>query len=201
MLGLIISTAVGVAILLGQKKIKGTFKKSQIFLFGTAGAVIIVGFLVLATVGPSMRLAVFHSSPGDAHLFEGSTINHFKATSEGIDRVIANPVGCGLGCAGPASYYSDYPRISENYYVQIAEEVGLLGLVVWLFVFLGVMKSLLGIYRRQDSSIALVLFASGVGLAVIGMLLHVWADDPLSLTWWGLAGYVIGQYKLADGRR
>ena len=38
---------------------------------------------------------------------------------------------------------------------------------------------------------AQLLFASGVGLSVVGVWLHVWADDPIALSWWALAGAVL----------
>jgi hypothetical protein len=40
--------------------------------------------------------------------------------------------------------------------------------------------------------LARVLLAALAGYIVIGMLLHVWADDPLSMTWWMLIGALLG---------
>lgn len=138
---------------------------------------------------PSLRLAIFHSSPGDSSLTEGSTDQHWKATSAGLHRVATNPLGCGPGCAGPASYYGNSPEISENYYVQILEEVGIGGALLWATLVAIVARRL---YRARGDWIAQVLLASGIGISVIGLLLHVWSDDPLSLTWWALAGMVLG---------
>jgi hypothetical protein len=160
----------------------------RMMLLGSIGIVALLLGLVAAVSIPSVRLAVFHSSPGDSSLTEGSTDKHWQATMAGIDRVIADPVGCGAGCAGPASFYGNKPRISENYYVQVAETYGVLGLVVWLGIFGLVMYKL----WRHDEKLSTVLFASGVGYALIGFWLHVWSDDPLSLTWWCLVGIVLG---------
>lgn len=145
--------------------------------------------LVAAITIPSVRLEVFHSSPGDPSIFEGSTAKHFEQTGEGIMRVVQQPLGCGVGCAGPASYYGDDARISENYYVQIAEEVGVIGLGLWLYI-----AGIVGVrlYRLRKNRLAGALCASFLGIAVIGLWLHVWADDPLSLTWWILAGAILG---------
>lgn len=154
--------------------------------------VIVVSTIVLwlATTMPQLRLIVFHSSPSDTHLTEGSTDTHWQATASGIKRVMSDPVGCGLGCAGPASFYSNEPRIAENYYVQIAEESGVVGLVLWLSWFGLVM---FGLWRAiPGNRLALALFVSGAGLSIIGFWLHVWADDSVSLVWWGLAGMVLG---------
>jgi len=165
----------------------------RIVLIGSASIVLLLGLFVAAVSVPSVRLAIFHSSPGDSSLTEGSTDAHWGATMGGIDRVIDDPMGCGAGCAGPASYYDDTPRISENYYVQIAETYGVVGLALWVAIFTGVMVRL----WKHDERLSAVLFASGVGLSAIGFWLHVWADDPISLTWWCLAGIVIGNLAMA----
>lgn len=152
----------------------------------------IVGFgsLYAAVHVPELRMAVFHSSPGDSSLTEGSTDDHISATLGGAERVVEAPLGCGPGCAGPASYYGDEPKISENYFVQIAEETGIVGLGLFLALVTFVGLKLLRLKELQD--VGRVLFAALIGYAVIGLLLHVWADDPLSITWWLLAGAVIG---------
>lgn len=155
-----------------------------------AGAVVVVAALSV----PSVRLEVFHSSPGDPSIFEGSTAKHFESTGAGIARVIEQPLGCGVGCAGPASYYGSSAFISENYFVQIAEEVGVVGLALWV-ASAGIVAWRL--YHLREDWLARALLASFIGLSVIGLWLHVWADDPLSLTWWILAGMVLG----AAGRR
>ena len=132
----------------------------------------------------SIRLAVFHSSPSDPHLFEGSTQNHIEATAAGLAHLARHPIGTGPGSAGPASFYSPHPNLSENYYVQIGQEVGLLGLILFIIISLQLGRQLL----RQKSH---ALLASFIGISLIGMFLHSWADDPTAMTWWGIAGLFI----------
>ena len=160
----------------------------RMVLFGSIGIIVFLVTLLVAVSVPAVRLAVFHSSPGDSSLTEGSTDKHWQATFAGVDRVVEKPFGCGAGCAGPASFYSAHPHISENYYVQVAETYGVTGLAIWLTIF-GMVMFLLW---RHDEKFSTVLFASGIGYALIGFWLHVWSDDPLSLTWWCLAGIVLG---------
>ena len=160
----------------------------HLVFIGSATIVAIMAALVAAVTIPEVRLAVFHSSPGDSSLTEGSTDAHWNATAAGVQRAVTHPLGCGAGCAGPASYYGGAPRISENYYVQVAETYGILGLIVWVLLFGIVMYQL----WRHEEKLATVLFASGIGLSLIGFWLHVWSDDPISLTWWCLVGIVLG---------
>ena len=161
-------------------------------VLGGMMALILVGVVGLyaAINVPVLRMAIFHSSPGDSSLTEGSTDNHLSATLGGVERVAENPLGCGPGCAGPASYYGDSAKISENYFVQIAEEVGVAGFAVFAALLAVIGREL---YRQaKNQLLARVLLAALAGYVVIGMLLHVWADDPLSMTWWMLVGALLG---------
>jgi len=158
----------------------------------TLAGVIAAGVMLAGAMTiPTLRLIVFHSSPTDSHLTEGSTDQHWQRTMIGIENVIHQPLGCGLGCAGPASFYSDSPSISENYYVQIAEEAGVIGLVLWVTMTVLVMKALYWVSRCDE--LARSLYLAGIGIAVVGFWLHVWGDITLSLVWWGLAGIMLGE--------
>lgn len=149
------------------------------------GFLLIAGFIWLATTVPALRLAVFHSSPGDPTLVEGSTEDHWHATTNGIKDVIANPVGTGVGSAGPASFYSDKVKLAENYFVQIAQETGVVGIGLFIAIYLLMFRRLL-IGRAQLWH--KVLLASLVGLTVVNIFLHGWADDPTAMVWWAFAG-------------
>lgn len=145
---------------------------------------------------PAIRLAVFHSSAQDVNpaLLAGSSDAHWQATFQGIAYIAAHPLGTGPGSAGPASFYNTKaaPLISEDYYVQIGEEVGILGLLLFVLINVLVAKDLL----KAKEPIALLLFASFIGLSIINIFLHGWADDPTAMTWWTLAGLVI--YNRSD---
>jgi len=39
--------------------------------------------------------------------------------------------------------------------------------------------------------LALSVLASGIGIAVASLFLPVWADDTVSIVWWGLAGVAL----------
>lgn len=189
-----IGAVVAVVVLLALTYGNG-FLRSKRFLYASLISIVVVAALIVSAVSvPALRLAIFRSSPTDPSLTEGSTDQHFLATAGGLTRVAQNPVGCGVGCAGPASFHGSNAKISENYYVQIAEEVGVAGLMLWLAIAYIVAKRL---YEQREDMLARVLLASFAGLSVIGLWLHVWSDDPLSLTWWGLAGAVLGYYASA----
>jgi hypothetical protein len=93
-------------------------------------------------------------------------------------------MGAGIGSTGSASLLGTEPVIIENQYLMIAHEVGWLGVVLFAVLY-GYMVGRL--WQQRRDWLALGIWASGVGLAAIGLLLPVWADDTVSIVWWGLA--------------
>lgn len=173
----------------------GVERLKQYWKYGVLAVVVTVAIASLSLISPTIRLIVFHSSENDTHLTEGNLEAHGDAIVDTSERVAEKPLGCGTGCSGPASYYGPNAKISENYYLQIAEQYGVLGLGLWLAIFVVIMRRLYATSRNNPA--ALALFIAGIGLSVIGVLLHVWADDPLSMTWWVIAGAVLGMTAIS----
>jgi hypothetical protein len=169
-------------------------------------AVAVAAGLVLLAVGATIALRnnlnfenfVFHTQK---HSAVSSTSNqgHLTALRAGLGDLRHHALGNGPGTAGPASVYNDHPaRIAENYFVQVGQEVGWLGLAMFILINVGVGYLLL--LRRADP-LALSLFASLIGLTLINMLSHAWADDTLAYIWWGLAGIAMAPLtKVQDVR-
>jgi O-antigen ligase len=129
---------------------------------------------------------VFLHTSNASHSSESSNHGHVAALEQGAKDIIRTPWGNGTGTAGPASVYNDgHVRIAENYYVQIAQEIGLIGLLL-----LGAITVLVAmrLWRRRAHPLAGALFVSLIGITLVNMLMHAWADDTLAYIWWGLAG-------------
>ena len=161
--------------------------------FGTIPAIALVAAVLwLATTVPAIRLAVFHSGGNDPNesLTEGSSDQHWQATAKGAVTIVEFPLGQGVGTAGPASFYNTNqpPSIPENYYVQIGQEVGLVGLALFMVICVAVARE----FWQKPGVWPRALLASFVGIAVINVFLHGWADDPTAMTWWAVAGLAIG---------
>lgn len=182
------SAWLGAAVMLGMLLVLWLPPKRLAKLALWAGVpTVLVGALLLwlATTVPSLRLAVFHSSPGDSSLLEGSSEKHWQASYDGARDALDKPLGQGVGTAGPASYYGDKPKIAENYFVQIAQEVGLPGLALFIAINLLLAAQL---WRTRHELWPKLLLASLAGLTVVNLFLHGWVDDPTAMTWWALAG-------------
>lgn len=158
---------------------------------GAACVVIVTGVFVGFRHNAHFQNLAFHTETHSA-IKATSDQGHAKALRDGISDFAHHPLGRGPGTAGPASYYNTgHPeRLAENYYIQVGEETGILGLVLFLLINLGVGYLL---WLRRSDPLALSLFASLIGLTLINMLSHAWSDDTLAYIWWGLAGIAIVQ--------
>ncbi len=160
---------------------------------------LLTGFAVIAIVGAGSLLAlrnndrfqnvVFHSSEKSTSS-TSSNSDRASALEHAVKDVANEPLGRGPGTAGPASVRNDNRvRIAENYFLQVGQESGVLGL--GLFIGINALVGL-GLYKRRSDPLALALLASLAGLTFINLVSHAWADDTLALLWWPLAGLALG---------
>lgn len=118
-----------------------------------------------------------------------SNTGHILSLQNGWKQLTEQPFGAGIGSTGSASLFGGAPEIIENQFLFVAHESGWLGLGLFLSILLLLMKNL---WARRSDWLALGAFASGIGLAAIGVLLPVWVDDTVSIVWWGLAALALG---------
>ncbi len=110
----------------------------------------------------------------------------FKAAAKDI---IHQPWGGGVGTAGPESVYNNHPaRIAENYFLQIGQEAGVIGMALFIAICSVAGRKL---WKGRADPLALWLFASLIGLTFVNLLSHAWTDDTLAYIWWGLAGVAL----------
>lgn len=127
----------------------------------------------------------------------GSDSIRVKSLKDGVKTSLLNPIGKGLGTAGPASYYSKSPIITENWYLQIAIEVGFVGLTGYLAFYLLTFKNLYTQINSHsfNSIFSLSLFGALAGILVSALFLHTLADSTLSIILFGLLGLQKGGVK------
>lgn len=113
---------------------------------------------------------------------------HTHFIREGIEGVADKPLGHGPGTAGIVSIQNENGSfLTENYYVQIAHEVGVAGLLLLVSVWCLVAKKL---YTKR-TALGLVLVAAAVAYAVMAMVMHLWTNEALAAQWWLLAGFTV----------
>lgn len=107
---------------------------------------------------------------------------------ESVESIKAEPLGSGPGKAGLASIKNDVDGVvlNENYYLQTAQETGILGIVMFasILVLAGVALWKAGV----GDPVAVALFSAFTGLLVTNLLVHIWANEAVALTFWILFG-------------
>jgi len=170
---------------LGVMNLEGrNIAKSNLLLLSLLLA-LIAGSAYALRSNSHFQNVVFHTEDRSV-VKVSSNQNHWSATKNGVIDVVKHPLGFGPGSAGPASSYNNGKgRIAENYFVQVGQELGWIGLVFFTVINIGVGYLL---WLKRADPLALGLFASFIGITAVNMLMHAWADDTLAYVWWGLAG-------------
>lgn len=168
--------------------------------------VTIAAIATVVVAGLGLTAAYRHSTRFENFIFHTQTHSAVKTTSDeghlsalktNAEDLERQPLGHGPGTAGPASVYNTphQPRIAENYFIQVTQETGWLGLTLFVLINAGVGYLL---WLRRADPLALSLFASLIGLTFINLLSHAWADDTLAYVWWGLAGVAMAPDRKAE---
>lgn len=111
-------------------------------------------------------------------------VNFYEART---DSVLNRPIGHGPGTAGLVSIQTKEVVLTENYFLQIAYEIGVAGLLFFAYIAYLVIKRL---YGRQDFY-GQAMVSAFAGITVCGLLFHVWSNEAVAAQWWLLAGAVL----------
>ena len=185
----LVATVVIVAVIVGIGAAKYVSRRTWT-LVGIA-AVIVASTLFIVRDSSFVSNVLLHENPNVGSKVS-SNDGHVESLVAATDKLRSQPLGAGIGSTGSASLYGDKPFIIENQYLFIAHEAGWLGLILFIAIFICIMMRL---WRAKKDWLALGIFASGIGLALIGLLQPVWADDTVSIVWWGLAAIAIAGGK------
>ena len=156
-----------------------------------------VKFVALAIAGSLLLLPVIGATgltdrvAGVINGRDESTRLHQVRTSNAVSQLLDVPFGSGLGTnpvtLGQTGGAATAP--SENAYLQVGNELGVISFALFVFLVLSLQTDLLRVARSEEHpGLATAVWAAGWGLAVNAMFLHVWLSLPVALTFWGLAG-------------
>jgi hypothetical protein len=151
------------------------------------GTVLLAGSLLLtARHQYVVQNIIEHSDKSTRQV--GSNGLHVIKIEQGIKGIIQKPIGHGPGTAGLVSIHNPGGGLlTENYYLQIGYEAGILGLLLFVAINILVYLRLL----RSRNSLAPVILASFWGYVLMNMLLQIWSNEAVALQWWLLAGIVL----------
>lgn len=150
--------------------------------------ILVGGGIYLTNKSEEAQNVLFHTSD-DSPSLSSSNADRLASLEAGAKNIINQPLGRGPGTAGPASFRNDQPpRIAENYFLQIGQEVGVIGVLIFIAINTLLLKQL---WARRNDQLAKILLASLIGLTFVNLVSHAWTDDTLAYLWWGLAGVAL----------
>lgn len=142
----------------------------------------LAGVAVFFLGGLFLSLNVEDSAHRNISLFKSlfirdiSTNEHIAYLKEGLNLAAAHPLGMGLGTVGPASVHFT-KLLTENWYLQIALEMGVLGLVLFCAILVVISKKLL----KKKNWVSRGLFLSLLGISVAGLFTHSFEETTTVL--------------------
>jgi len=190
LLGLIISGGVVFALLYGHKALQVVKKYWYVAL---ALSLLVPFSIFLARDSALVQDYVFHAAVSTDQADPNQ--KRIQLQEEAIEDILQEPEGYGPGSAGLVSISNPQGGLlTENYYLQIAYEVGWLGLTLFMAI-IGLL-----IYKLQKASnllsenraTAVVLLASLAGYLFYSLLIHLWSNEAVALQWWLLSGVAVG---------
>lgn len=196
-IGFVVSVLVVLAVVFGRGVFRVRKRKVSLIL-----ALMCLAFGVVLAVSWNsyfVQNVIFHADKST--VLEDPNELRIRFWKESVREVVSDPIGSGPGTAGLASIRNNVQgtELNENYYLQVASEVGVIGLILFVSVLVLVVLKLFNLV--QSDWLALALLASFAGLLVTNFLVHIWSNEAVAYTWWGLAGIVIGRSLIIDKER
>ena len=133
---------------------------------------------------------VFHSDES-TQLTDSNNL-HLIQIEKGLRGIADQPLGHGPGTAGLVSVHNKDGLLTENYFIQIAYEVGIFGLLILAAFTVLLIKWL---WPKRSEPLVAALLASFAGLTIMNMLLHTWSNEAVACEWWLLAGILLGSTR------
>ena len=190
-LGLVASLAVfaGLSAYKRQRiRISNNTKRTAL-ITGLVGFIVVAGLLFVGRDSYYVQNVILHSD--ESTVQEDPNELRIRFWQESVQSISDQPLGSGPGTAGLASIRNNIQgtQLNENYYLQIATEVGFIG--ISLFILILIIPGIRLYHLARENIYALALFASFVGLIITNFLVHIWSNEAVAYTWWGLAGLFI----------
>jgi O-antigen ligase len=190
LLGLILSIITLLCIVTGERAI-AYLKKYLIFLIAF---IFLVSFFIFQIRNSAIvQDYIFHAAVSTNQ--EDPNEKRVTLLQDSIYEVVDQPTGYGPGTAGLVSINNPQGGVlTENYYVQIAYEVGWLGIILFVAALSVIAYQLLRFARKSPASA--VLLASLVTYLFYSLLIHLWSNEAIALQWWLLTGAALGLNSL-----
>lgn len=172
--------------------------KGLVRLAIAAAGVLVIGSIIFLAANhklpTKLNALILHGQSSQIDTgYISSNGGHLRALTLGFDRLQAHPLGAGLEAAGRASEGTTDQLYTENFFLQLAVQLGYEGVIV--FLILCVLTAWRLIVTINITSLSLPLLASFAGLSINNLVAHTWSDGATAWIWWGIAGIVFATAK------
>jgi len=186
LLGLLFSAVILLCIVKGKQIL--TLSK-QFWYIPVVSIIILVSLFVTFQNSYFVQNVIFHAD--ESTVLENPNELRITFLRQTTEKVAEEPLGYGPGSAGLVAISNPKGGVlTENYYLQIAYEVGWLGLALFVAI-LSIIGYQLSIMSRK-STVATILLSALAGYLFYSLLIHLWSNEALALQWWLITGAVMG---------
>lgn len=187
---------------MGSALILLQFNRKQLKLIAAVvlvAACFLAGAMFAQRHNDGLQNALFHVND-DSTAATTSNSGHVSAMTQSFNEIVREPFGRGPGSAGPASVYNQLgtPRNSENYVLSVGQELGWVGIGLFLWI---IGEAAYMLYVRKAEHLHRGLLATLIGLCIVSLFSYVWVDPTIAYLWWGLAGIALGSSHQNKGKR
>ncbi len=168
-----LATAIALAVYSGLSHKKEILKYLNKYKYIIIGLVLILSFGAYALRDQYVVQNILVHSDENTKLEDSNSL-HASYLQKGIDGIADQPSGHGPGTAGLVAIHNR-GILTENYFVQIGYEVGVIGLLLFLAFLALVFQEL----RKSSSPEREIFFSALAGLIVINMFLHIWSNEAV----------------------
>lgn len=182
-----LGVAVGL-VALGWLQLRGVWRAGLTVAF-VAAAVAFVLLLPSLSHG-RFSAQILHDTTAGATGASSSNLLHLDRLRTGWTELVHHPLGQNLAVVGRASDLVGDSFYTENFYLQLADQMGWEGAALFVAIVI-----LVGIRLYQAINyqpLALPFLAALIGISVMNFLAHTWSDGATALLWWGGAGLIAG---------
>ena len=125
---------------------------------------------------------------------DASITGHIHALNAGAEFTLEHPLGVGLGGAVPR--YGTATGPGESALFQVGEEIGLLGLLLFILLYglltlVGLLRSFFEPIDRPGAALSLIVGVGGLALSPIVLTSQVWGDFSVTFFFWWVAGAAV----------
>jgi len=163
--------------------------RKRILIVSSVLFIALVSTIIIFRNSSLVQKTVFHINPSEASQVNSDDMR-LESLQIAVSDITNKPLGHGVGSSGIASFRGDKPYITENYILEVTYQLGILGGLLLITIYILVGKMLI---KNLADPLVLVLFCSFIGIMIISLSWPVWSDETVAYTWWGLAGATLGR--------